>query len=110
MPERLKTPRHQTTPGCRSGDRPEACHGCICAASLPRIGCKHPCTPIGLADSYVFEIKVFERKKVWLANCTTPSKPGLCAGSSEMHSFAWWPTIAVLIVATFTDLRSRRIP
>ena len=27
-----------------------------------------------------------------------------------MHSFAWWPTIAVLIVATFTDLRSRRIP
>jgi prepilin peptidase CpaA len=27
-----------------------------------------------------------------------------------MHSFAWWPTIAVLVVATFTDLRSRRIP
>jgi prepilin peptidase CpaA len=27
-----------------------------------------------------------------------------------MHSFAWWPTFAVLIVATFTDLRSRRIP
>jgi prepilin peptidase CpaA len=27
-----------------------------------------------------------------------------------MHSFAWWPTIAVLAVATFTDLRSRRIP
>jgi prepilin peptidase CpaA len=27
-----------------------------------------------------------------------------------MHSFAWWPTIAVLLVATFTDLRSRRIP
>jgi prepilin peptidase CpaA len=27
-----------------------------------------------------------------------------------MHSFAWWPTLAVLAVATFTDLRSRRIP
>jgi prepilin peptidase CpaA len=27
-----------------------------------------------------------------------------------MHSFAWWPTLVVLAVATFTDLRSRRIP
>jgi prepilin peptidase CpaA len=27
-----------------------------------------------------------------------------------MHSIAWWPTCAVLGVATFTDLRSRRIP
>jgi prepilin peptidase CpaA len=27
-----------------------------------------------------------------------------------MHSFAWWPTLLVLAVATFTDLRSRRIP
>ncbi len=27
-----------------------------------------------------------------------------------MHSIAWWPTVAVLTVATFTDLRSRRIP
>jgi prepilin peptidase CpaA len=27
-----------------------------------------------------------------------------------MHSFAWWPTLIVLGVATFTDLRSRRIP
>lgn len=27
-----------------------------------------------------------------------------------MHSFAWWPTLAVVGVATFTDLRSRRIP
>jgi prepilin peptidase CpaA len=27
-----------------------------------------------------------------------------------MHSFAWWPTVAVLAVATFTDLRTRRIP
>jgi prepilin peptidase CpaA len=27
-----------------------------------------------------------------------------------MHSFAWWPTLAVVGVATLTDLRSRRIP
>ena len=27
-----------------------------------------------------------------------------------MHWFAWWPTVAVLAIATFTDLRSRRIP
>lgn len=27
-----------------------------------------------------------------------------------MHSVAWWPTVFVLAVATFTDLRSRRIP
>jgi prepilin peptidase CpaA len=26
-----------------------------------------------------------------------------------MHSFAWWPTLAVLSIATFTDLRWRRI-
>lgn len=27
-----------------------------------------------------------------------------------MHSIAWWPTLIVLVIATFTDLRSRRIP
>lgn len=27
-----------------------------------------------------------------------------------MHSIAWWPTVIVVGVATFTDLRSRRIP
>ena len=27
-----------------------------------------------------------------------------------MHSIAWWPVSVVLVVATFTDLRSRRIP
>jgi prepilin peptidase CpaA len=27
-----------------------------------------------------------------------------------MHSLAWWPTLIVLAVATFTDLRFRRIP
>lgn len=29
---------------------------------------------------------------------------------SSMHSIAWWPTIFALIVATVSDLRSRRIP
>jgi len=28
----------------------------------------------------------------------------------EMHSVAWWPTLVVLLLATFTDLRSGRIP
>lgn len=27
-----------------------------------------------------------------------------------MHSIAWWPTVVVLAVSTFTDMRSRRIP
>lgn len=27
-----------------------------------------------------------------------------------MHSFAWWPTLFVVGIATVTDLRSRRIP
>ena len=27
-----------------------------------------------------------------------------------MHSTAWWPTLIVLVIATFTDLRSRSIP
>lgn len=30
--------------------------------------------------------------------------------SSCMHSNAWWPTLIVLAIATFTDLRSRRVP
>jgi prepilin peptidase CpaA len=29
---------------------------------------------------------------------------------SGMHSVAWWPTLIVVSVATFTDLRTRRIP
>lgn len=27
-----------------------------------------------------------------------------------MHSYAWWPTLTVVLIATATDLRSRRIP
>jgi prepilin peptidase CpaA len=28
----------------------------------------------------------------------------------SMHTIAWWPTVVALAIATFTDLRSRRIP
>lgn len=28
----------------------------------------------------------------------------------RMHSIAWWPTVVVLAIATFTDVRSYRIP
>jgi prepilin peptidase CpaA len=27
-----------------------------------------------------------------------------------MHSAAWWPTLVVISIATFTDIRSRRVP
>ena len=27
-----------------------------------------------------------------------------------MHSIAWWPTVIVVVIATISDLRSRRIP
>ena len=27
-----------------------------------------------------------------------------------MHAVAWWPTLIVLAVVTWTDLRSRRVP
>lgn len=27
-----------------------------------------------------------------------------------MHSFAWWPTLILLVLVSITDLRSRRIP
>jgi prepilin peptidase CpaA len=27
-----------------------------------------------------------------------------------MHSIAWWPTLIVVVIATITDLHSRRIP
>jgi prepilin peptidase CpaA len=46
---------------------------------------------------------------IWTENCLFLSAPGLGEGFG-MHSIAWWPTLFVLAVATFTDLRSRRIP
>src|SRR6185437_13452704 len=48
---------------------------------------------------------------MWTQNCIyiryrSVTRKGFCMHSS----IAWWPTLAVLVVATFTDLRSRRIP
>ncbi len=49
---------------------------------------------------------------IWRDNCIHTAvkcfQPG--RGGSELQSIAWWPTVIVLTVATFTDLRSRRIP
>jgi prepilin peptidase CpaA len=28
----------------------------------------------------------------------------------QLHWFAWWPTLIVVVMATITDLRSRRVP
>lgn len=46
-----------------------------------------------------------------MANCIPLSEPRK-GGERDlhMHSIAWWPTLIVLAIATFTDLRSRRIP
>jgi prepilin peptidase CpaA len=47
-----------------------------------------------------------------LAIALKENHPGTTVGEGVrvMHSFAWWPTVIVLGIATFTDLRSRRIP
>lgn len=39
-----------------------------------------------------------------------PSPDNCAVRSVRLHSIAWWPTVAVLTVASITDLRSRRIP
>src|SRR5947209_14651464 len=30
--------------------------------------------------------------------------------SQNMHSLTWWPTVVAVLIATITDLRSRKIP
>ena len=49
---------------------------------------------------------------IWRDNCIHTAVTCLQRRrrGSELHSIAWWPTVIVLAVATFTDLRSRRIP
>lgn len=37
----------------------------------------------------------------------SPEQP---ARYSIVHSFAWWPTLSVVVLASVTDIRSRRIP
>jgi prepilin peptidase CpaA len=46
----------------------------------------------------------------WIALIDCYARLGEDTREMGMHSFAWWPTLIVLGVATFTDLRSRRIP
>jgi prepilin peptidase CpaA len=45
-----------------------------------------------------------------MANCIHFGGPRTGRKRLSMHSIAWWPTLIVLAIATFTDLRSRRIP
>src|ERR1039457_4010309 len=45
-----------------------------------------------------------------MRNCNSGYDPPAGRKGLVMHSIAWWPTLIVLAVATFTDLRSRRIP
>ncbi len=48
---------------------------------------------------------------IWRDNCIHVLVTCIQSGwGSDLHSIAWWPTVIVLTVATFTDLRSRRIP
>jgi prepilin peptidase CpaA len=47
---------------------------------------------------------------IWAENCLSSSVTQFLRKSPGMHSVAWWPTLVVVAVATFTDLRSRRIP
>jgi Flp pilus assembly protein protease CpaA len=49
---------------------------------------------------------------VWYQDCFFSCRVPLFTGQGVfgMHSIAWWPTVIVLAVATYTDLRSRRIP
>src|SRR5260370_42495203 len=53
----------------------------------------------------------WEPSMIWMANCSPLSAPPQQGRKRlYMHSIAWWPTLIVLAVATFTDLHSRRIP
>jgi prepilin peptidase CpaA len=47
---------------------------------------------------------------LWTANCSCTTVPPQKQEGAGMHSIALWPTLIVVAVATFTDLRSRRIP
>jgi prepilin peptidase CpaA len=47
---------------------------------------------------------------IWMENCIPEGTPYKYKESGMYSSVAWWPTVIVLGIATFTDLRSRRIP
>jgi prepilin peptidase CpaA len=46
-------------------------------------------------------LQQFAGRAPWIGNCSE---------RADMHSLAWWPTIIVLLIATISDLRSRKIP
>jgi prepilin peptidase CpaA len=48
--------------------------------------------------------------RIALETATITGSMGGTSLQHLQHSYAWWPTLAVLAIATFTDIRSRRIP
>ena len=48
--------------------------------------------------------------RIALETATVTGSMGGTSLQHLQHSYAWWPTLAVLAIATFTDIRSRRIP
>lgn len=48
--------------------------------------------------------------RIALQTATITGSMGGTSLQHLQHSYAWWPTLAVLAIATFTDIRSRRIP
>lgn len=52
---------------------------------------------------------LFLPASVWMKNCNAGLR-NVPEDSLSMDSIAWWPTLTVLLIATFTDLRDRRIP
>jgi prepilin peptidase CpaA len=56
--------------------------------------------------------QVFKVSNIWLRNCCYGGDPHALKGSEAgtMYPVLYWPIAAVLVIATFTDVRSRRIP
>jgi prepilin peptidase CpaA len=47
---------------------------------------------------------------IWTVDCKSIHVPRGGRKGLSMHSIAWWPTVIVLAIVTFTDVRSCRIP
>ena len=63
-------------------------------------------------EYYLFLFNRLDAFCVWIANCSTwhGIRRTTQIGVRSMHSFAWWPTLIAVAVATFTDMRRRIIP
>jgi|HubBroStandDraft_1064217.scaffolds.fasta_scaffold20007_3 prepilin peptidase CpaA len=86
---------------------------CIRSDSLFGAASKRAVTPRRGENAFYFiKINYLTLLSIWIANCSTGSGINLFArtGVCDMHSFAWWPTLIAVGVATFTDLRRRLIP